>query len=99
MSDQAFRLAQLLADNLHNLNVLLFIVTTDVVDFTNTTLVDNQINGLAVIFHIQPVTDIKTFTVNRQRLICQCIGNHQRNQLLREVIRTIVIGATGNGHR
>ena len=25
--------------------------------------------------------------------------NHQRNQLLREVIRTIVVGATGNGHR
>ena len=44
MGDQAFRLAQLLADNLHNLNVLLFIVTTDVVDFTNTPLVDNQIN-------------------------------------------------------
>lgn len=37
MSDQAFRLAQLLADNLHDLNILLLVVTADVVDFTNTT--------------------------------------------------------------
>ena len=99
MSDQALRLVQFLADNLHNLNILLLIVTTDVVDFTNTTLVDNQINGLAVIFHIQPVTDVQAFTVNRERLVSQCISNHQRNQLLREMIRAIVIGATGNGHR
>ena len=99
MSDQAFRLAKLLADNLHDLNILLLVMTTDVVDFTNTTLVDDQINGLAVIFHIQPVTDVQTLAVNRQRLVSQSISNHQRNQLLREVIRTIVVGATGNGHR
>ena len=43
VSDQALRLAQFLADNLHDFNVLLLVVTADVVDFTNTTLVDNQI--------------------------------------------------------
>ena len=99
MSDQALRLAQLLADNLHDLNILLLVVTADVVDFTNTTLVDNQINGLAVIFHIQPVTDVQTLAVNRQWLVSQSISNHQWNQLLREVIRTIVVRATRNGHR
>ena len=52
-----------------------------------------------MVFNIQPVTDIQTFAVNRQRFVSQRISNHQRNQLLREVIRTIVVGATGNGHR
>ena len=52
-----------------------------------------------MVFHIQPVTNIQTFPVNRQRFVSQCIGNHQRNQLLREVIRTIVVGATRNRHR
>ena len=52
-----------------------------------------------MIFHIQPVTDVQTLAVNRQRLVSQSISNHQRNQLLREVIRTIVVRATRNGHR
>ena len=99
MGDQALRLAQLFADNLHDLDVLLLIVTADVVDFTNSTFVDNQVNGLAVVLHIQPVTDVQTLSINRQRLVSQCISDHQRDQLLREVIRTIVVRATGNRHR
>lgn len=99
MGDKDLRLAQFLADNLHDLDVLLLIVATDVVDFTNTALVNNQINSLSVVFNIQPVTNVQTLAVNRQWLVSQSIGNHQRNQLLREVIRAIVIRATGNGHR
>ena len=99
MGNQALRLAQFLADDLHDLNILLFVMATDIVNFTNATIVNNQINSLAVIFNIQPVTDIQTLAVNRQWLVSQSISNHQRNQLLREVIRTIVVGATGNSHR
>ena len=99
MGNQALRLAQLFADNFHDFNVLLLVVTTDIVDFTHATLMDNQVDCLTVILHIQPVTDIQTLAINRQRLISQSIGNHQRNQLLREVVRAIVVGATGNGHR
>ena len=58
MGDQALRLAQFLTDDFHDLDVLLFIMTANIVNFTNTTLVDNQINGLAVVFDIQPVTNI-----------------------------------------
>lgn len=53
-----------------------------------------------MVFNIQPVTNVQTLAVNRQWLVSQSIGNHQRNQLLREVvIRAIVIRATENGHR
>ena len=38
MGNQALRLAQLLTDDFHNLDVLLFIMTADIVDFAHTTL-------------------------------------------------------------
>lgn len=56
-------------------------------------------DSIAVIFHIQPVTDIQPLSINRQRLVLRSIVDHQRNQLLRELIRSIIVGATGNGYR
>ena len=47
----------------------------------------------------RPVTHIFALAVNRQRLVCQGIGDHQRNQLFREVIRAVVVGASGNRYR
>ena len=52
MGDQAFRLAQLLTDELDDIDVLHFIVTTDIIYFTNTTVMNDQIDCLAVIFYI-----------------------------------------------
>ena len=74
-------------------------MSANVIDLAHSTLVDDQVNGLAVILHIQPVSDIQPLPVYRQRLICQCIGNHQRDQLFREMIRSIVVGAPTDGHR
>ncbi len=60
VGDQAFRLAKLLADDLYDIDVLHLVVSADVVDFADTTLVDDQVNGTAVIFDVQPVTYIFT---------------------------------------
>ena len=72
-------------------NVFLLVVASDIVNLSDSSLVDNQIDCLAVILNIQPVTHIFAFAVNRQRLVGECICNHQRNQLFREVIRSIVV--------
>ena len=76
MGNQALRLAQFLADDFHNLDVLLLVMAADIVDLTNAALVDNQVDGLAMVFNIEPVADIQALAVNRQRLISQSIGNH-----------------------
>ena len=96
MCNQAFRFAQLFADDFHNLDILLLVVPADVVNLAHAALVDNQVNRLAVIFHIQPVADIQAFAVDRQRLIRQRVDNHQRNQFFRKMIRPVVVGAAGN---
>ena len=99
IGNQTLWLAQFLADQLDNVDVLHFIVTAYIVDFADLAVVDDEVNCLAVILYIQPVTHIFALAVNRQRLVCQGIGDHQRNQLFREVIRAIVVGASGNRYR
>ena len=99
VGDQAFRFAKLLADDLYDIDVLHLVVSADVVDFADTTLVDDQVNGTAVIFDVQPVTYIFTLTIYRKRFVIQRICDHQRDQLLREMIRTVVVGAAADGDR
>lgn len=99
IGNQTLRLAQFLADQLDNVDVLHLVVAAHIVDFADLAVVDDEVNRLAVILHIQPVTHVFALAVNRQRLVCQGIGDHQRNQLFREVIRAVVVRASGNRYR
>ena len=96
VGDEALRLAQLLADQLHDVDVPHLVVTADVVDLAHPAITEDEVDGLAVILHIQPVADIQPLAVHRQWLVIQRIGDHQWDQLLREVIRTVVVGAAAH---
>ena len=52
-----------------------------------------------MILHIQPVTHLHTVAVNGQRLVVGGVVQHQGDQLLRELIGAIVVGAAGDVHR
>ena len=69
VSDQALRLSEFLADELDDINVAHFIVSTDIVDFTDTSSAEDQIDRFAVILYIQPVSHIEAFSVYGERLI------------------------------
>lgn len=69
MSDQALWLTQFLANNFHNINILLLVMSTDIIYFSNTAFVNNQVNSLTMIFNIQPIANIKALTINRQWFI------------------------------
>ena len=43
-------------------------MTADVIDFPDFSFTDNEVNGAAVIFNIEPVTNIQTIPVNRKGL-------------------------------
>lgn len=89
--DQGVRLVQVVTDQLNDVDVVHFVVATDVVDFANRPLFQNEVDGLAVVFNVKPVADVLTFTVNRQRLVVQGSLNHQWDQLFRELVRAVVI--------
>jgi len=74
-------------------------MTADVVNLSYPAFMNNQIDCLAVILYIQPVTDIQTLSIYRKRLVSQGIGNHQRYQLLREMIGSVVVRAAADCNR
>ena len=97
--DQAFRFSEGFADNLNDIDIFHFVVSAYIVDFANTSFVDDKVDCFTMVFYIEPVTHVKTFAVNRKRFVVQCISNHKRNKLFREVIRSVVIRTTGNCYR
>ena len=52
-----------------------------------------HIDSLGMIPDIQPVTDILSVTINRELLALKRIIDNKRDKLLRELVRSIVIGA------
>ena len=91
ISYQALRLAEFPANEFYNVNISLLIVSAHIVDLTHAAFVQNKVNSLAMILHIQPITDIQALAIHRQRLVSQGICNHERYQFLWEMIRSIVI--------
>ena len=48
IGDQAFRLTQFFTDDFYDIDVFHLIVTTDVIYFADTTVVDDQVDRFAV---------------------------------------------------
>jgi hypothetical protein len=46
-----------------------------------------------MIFHIQPVANILSLSVHRERLVVADVVNKKRNQFLRKLVGTVIIGA------
>ena len=83
----------------HDFEVCFLVVSTNVVHFSVLTFTHNEVDCFAVVFHIKPVAHIATVTVDREMLSFEDILDNQRNQFFREVVRTVVVGATGNRYR
>ncbi|MPN17527.1 hypothetical protein SDC9_164881 [bioreactor metagenome] len=76
ISNEALWLTKFFANKPYNIDVLHFVMSTNIVYLTHTTIMNNMVNSLAVVFYIQPVTNIFAFSINRQRLVIQSICNH-----------------------
>ena len=97
--DQGVRLIEVITDQFYDVDIGHLIVAADVIDLAVFGVSDDQVDCLAVVFNVEPVTDIFSFTVDRERLISEGICYHQRDQLLRKLVRAIVIRAAAQGDR
>ena len=96
--DEALGLAQLLADELHDVDVLHLVVSAHVIHFPHPSLVDDEVDRLAVVLHIQPVAHILPRSVYGQRLVRKRVRDRERDELLGEMIGPVVVGTARNGH-
>ena len=97
MVDEAFRFAQFFANQFDDVDISHFIMAADIIDFADMALLEDEVDGPAMVFDIEPVADIKAVPIDRQRLVMQGIDDHEGNQLFRKMIRTIVIRAAADG--
>lgn len=56
--DEVFGLAELLEDGLDDVDVGALIVAADIVDLADAALLQDEVDGAAVILDIEPVTDV-----------------------------------------
>ena len=88
-----------LDNHLDDIDVLPLIETADVVSLGNLALVENHIDGTGMIYYIQPVAHVLTLTIYWQWLAMTDVVDEQRNQLLWELVWTVVVGAVGHDGR
>ena len=97
--DEVFGLAELLEDGLDDVDVGTLIVAADVVDLADAALLQDQVDGMAVVLDEEPVADVLAVAVDRQLLVGQRVDDHQRDELLREVVRAVVVRAARDRRR
>lgn len=96
IGDQMLWFAKCFADQSNNVYVPHFIVATDIVNLSGFPMAKDQINCAAMVFDIKPVPNIQTGAVDRHRFAGNCLDNHQWNQLLRELMWSVIVGATAD---
>ena len=74
-------------------------MAADIVGFPHCPFGHDLIQRTGMIFDIQPVTYLRAVAVYRQRLAIQRVQNGQRDQLLRDVVRAVVVRAVGDEGR
>jgi hypothetical protein len=87
------------AQRTHHVDIGLFVPAADVVGLAQRTRLEHAPDRAAVVGHVQPVAHLLAVAVDRQRLAGQRIVDHQRDQLFREVVGTVVVRAVGGQHR
>ena len=88
-----------LDNHLDDIDVLPLVETADVVSLGNLTIVENHINGTGMIYYIQPVAHVLALTIYWQWLAMTDVVDEQRNQLLWELVWTVVVRAVGHDGR
>ena len=91
---------ELLDDGLDDEDIGALVVAADVVDLADLAAVADHVDGFAVILNVQPVADLHSVAVDGQLLVVLDIVDHQGDQLLRELVGAVVVGAAGDvdGH-
>ena len=70
----------------------------DVVRLTRPTFDRDECKGSAVVAHVQPVPDVLAVAVHREGLAFDSVQQNKRGQLLRKLIRAVVVRTVGR-HR
>ena len=76
-----------------------FAAAADVIHLAGPAGTPDALNGSAVVAHVDPVPDVQAVAVQRHGFILEQVGDEQGQHLLRELVRTVIVGATRDNRR
>jgi hypothetical protein len=97
-ADETQGLLQELEEGLRHPDVLLVVVGTDVVHLPRLADPGDELQGAAVVLHVQPVTHLAAVAVQGERLVPHGAGDEQGHHLLHVLAGTDVVGRAGDDH-
>ena len=86
-------------DDLDDVDVLPFVEAADVVCLGNPAVVEDHVDGAGMVLDVQPVTDVLPLAVDGKRLAVADVVDEKRDELLRKLIRPVVVRAVGHDGR
>ena len=96
----AFRPAQLPVDRIdqyfYEVNVFPLIEPAYIIGVGYLSFVEDGVNRSRMVFHEEPVTDIFSPAIDRERLSVPYIVDKQWNQLLRKLVWPVIVRTVGN---
>ena len=78
---------------LRHLEVLVLVAAADVVDLAGPALAQDELDPGAVVLDVEPVPHLAAVAVQRQRLAVERVGDEQRDELLRILVRAVRVRA------
>jgi hypothetical protein len=81
------------ADRMYDVEVGALVAAAYIVGLADHAALEDECEGVRVILDIEPVTHVHAVAVHGKRLVRQALDDHVRDQLLREVIGPVIVGA------
>ena len=96
--DEGLGLAEGLENGLYHGEVVPLVVPSDVIYFPFAAFTNDEVDGAAMVFRVEPVPHVGPVAIDGEGLIFQRMNEHEGDELLRELVWTIIVGAAGDGH-
>ena len=107
IGDQAFRVPfRITEDAVHSLDhdldqvdVLPFVEASYIIGLGYPAFVEDQVDRPCMVLDVEPVTHVLALAIDRKRLAVTDVVDEQRDEFLRELVRTVVVRAVGHDGR
>ena len=88
-----------IADRADDLHIGAFVVAADVVLAAGPAQPKNVMERAGMVLDMEPIADLQAVAVDRDRLTFERVEDRERDQLLRKVIRPVIVRAVGDDGR
>ena len=83
---------------MQDLKIVPFVMAANVVGFAAASLVKNEVDGFAVVEHVEPVADVGAVAIHGNGLFREAFADDNGNELFAMLLGSVVVRAVGGGN-